>query len=251
MKKSFTVLVIFLYSILPFTARSEVVTTKKDMRLYELRVYYCEPGRLDALLDRFRNHSMRLFEKHGMKNIGYWVPIDNKENKLVYVLSYPDKESREASWKGFLEDSDWKKAKEASELSGKIVSRIENSFMHTTDFSMKVKLSPKPKERVFELRTYHTYANKLPDLLTRFRDHTTKLFEKQGMKNIAYWQLEDNSTLFYLLAHDSEEQGKKSFDAFRADPDWIKVRDASEKKGKIVEKVISEYAVATDFSPIK
>lgn len=252
MKKIFTVLVFFFYIAQPFSVRSEVATLKKDMRLYELRVYYCEPGRLDALLDRFRNHTLRLFEKHGMKNIGYWVPIDNGENKLVYILSYKNKEEREASWKAFLEDSEWKKAKEASEQSGKIVSRIENHFMHTTDFSMKVKTSSKPKERVFEIRTYHTYENKLPDLLTRFRNHTTGLFEKHGMTNIAYWQWDDTSTtLFYLLAHKSQEEGKKSFDTFRTDSDWIKVRDDSEKNGKIVDKVISEYAIATDFSPLK
>jgi hypothetical protein len=251
MKKIFTTLATLLYMVLSISVHAEFTTQKKDMRLYELRVYYCEPGRLDALLDRFKNHASKLFEKHGMKNIGYWVPIENKENKMYYILSFPDKESREASWESFESDPIWVNIKKETERSGKFVARIESFLMYTTDFSNKVKASPKPKDRVFELRTYSTYDNKLPNLLTRFRDHTTKLFEKHGMTNIAYWQLDDDSTLFYLLAHDTVEQGKKSFDTFRTDPEWIKVRDASEKDGKIVEAVISEYARATDFSPIK
>lgn len=222
------------------------------MKLYELRVYYCEPGRLEALLTRFRNHTTRLFEKHGMKNVGYWVPVDNKENKLVYILSYPDLAARDASWKAFMSDPEWKKVQSQSEESGKIVSRVVSEFMHTTDFSVKIKTDSKPKERVFEFRTYYTYPDRLPNLLTRFREHTCKLFEKHGMKNIGYWVPDSNSTtLMYFLAHESIEAGKRSFDAFRSDPEWIRVRDDSEKDGKIVEKVVSEYMTATDFSPIR
>src|SRR4051812_15775087 len=88
------------------------------------------------------------------------------------------------------------------------------------------------KERVFEIRTYTTEPGKLRDLLKRFRDHTTKLFEKHGMTNIGYWVPTDEprskNTLIYILAHESRAAAKKSWDAFQHDPDWIKVRDASE-----------------------
>jgi hypothetical protein len=111
------------------------------------------------------------------------------------------------------------------------------------------------KNRVFEIRTYTTKKGKLPDLLKRFRDHTTRLFEKHGMTNIGYWTPTDKprseNTLIYILAHDSRESAKKSWDAFQHDPDWIKARDASEAHGKIVAKVESVYAEATDFSAIK
>ena len=109
--------------------------------------------------------------------------------------------------------------------------------------------------RVFELRTYTTLPGKLPDLLARFRDHTTKLFEKHGMQNIGYWVPKDaprsENTLIYLLAHSSRDAAKKSWDAFRADPDWQKAAKASEANGKIVDKVESVFLDPTDFSKIK
>lgn len=109
--------------------------------------------------------------------------------------------------------------------------------------------------RVFELRTYHCYEGKLPDLTKRFREHTTQLFEKHGMTNIGYWIPTDGpaskNTLVYILAFPSREAAKKAWDDFRTDPDWIKVRDASEANGKIVEKVDSVFMEPTDFSKLK
>ena len=109
--------------------------------------------------------------------------------------------------------------------------------------------------RLYELRTYTTHPGRLPALHQRFRDHTTKLFEKHGMKNGMYWtptdeKLADN-TLIYVVSHDSKEAADKSWAAFRADPEWIKVRDASEADGKIVLKVESVFMLLTDFSPVK
>jgi len=109
--------------------------------------------------------------------------------------------------------------------------------------------------RVYELRTYTTLEGKLPDLQARFRNHTTKLFEKHGIANIGYWVPSDDpmksNTLIYIVAHKSRDAAKKSWDAFRADPEWIRVRDTSEAKGKIVEKVVSVYMDPTDFSALK
>jgi hypothetical protein len=107
--------------------------------------------------------------------------------------------------------------------------------------------------RVYELRTYTTFPGRLDALNARFRDHTMKLFEKHGIKSEIYWiptdpKLKDN-TLIYIVSHESEEAAKKSWDAFRADPDWIKARDASEKDGKIVDKVASVFMTLTDYSP--
>ncbi len=106
---------------------------------------------------------------------------------------------------------------------------------------------------VYELRVYHTFEGKLDDLLTRFRDHTTKIFEKHGMKNIAYWTPLDDPlkgrTLFYVLAHASREAAQKNWEEFRKDPEWIQVQTASEANGKLVEKVESTFLSLTDFSP--
>jgi hypothetical protein len=106
---------------------------------------------------------------------------------------------------------------------------------------------------VYELRVYHTYEGKLNDLLKRFREHTTKLFDKHGIKNVAYWTPLDepakSSTLIYILAHPSREAAAANWKAFQDDPEWKSVRDKSEENGKLVEKIDSTYMTLTDFSP--
>src|SRR5206468_6038547 len=109
--------------------------------------------------------------------------------------------------------------------------------------------------RVFELRTYTTNPGKLDALHARFRDHTTSIFKKHGMQNVGYWVPQDepahSNTLVYIIAHKSREAAKKSWDDFRADPEWQKVSKESEADGKIVAKVESVFADATDYSPLK
>lgn len=108
---------------------------------------------------------------------------------------------------------------------------------------------------VYELRTYYTPEGKLDDLKARFRNHTLKIFERHGMKNVVYGVPMDApasaNTLIYLLQHDSREAAKKSWDAFRNDPEWNKVRTESEKNGKLTTKVESVFLEPTDFSPMK
>ncbi len=106
-------------------------------RVFELRIYTTHPGRLDALNKRFREHTNRLFRKHGMELIGYWTPAEGEEaaNTLVYILAYPSREAREASWKAFMTDPEWQQAREASEADGKIVMKVESKFLNPTDYS--------------------------------------------------------------------------------------------------------------------
>ena len=106
-------------------------------RVFELRKYYAMPGKLDALNARFRNHTCALFQKHGMELIGFWVPSEGPEANrvLIYVLAFPSKEAKEASWKGFRADPDWKRAREESEKDGKIVEKVESTLMNATDYS--------------------------------------------------------------------------------------------------------------------
>jgi hypothetical protein len=105
--------------------------------VYELRTYHCLPGRLEALKARFRNHTVKLFEKHGMKNVGYWTPADPpaSENTLIYILAHKSREAAKASFDAFRKDPEWIAARDASEASGKIVEKVESVFMNPTDFS--------------------------------------------------------------------------------------------------------------------
>jgi len=105
--------------------------------VYELRVYHTLEGKLDDLLKRFREHTTKLFEKHGMKNVAYWTPLDEptKNNTLIYILAHPSREAAAANWKAFQDDPDWKSVRDKSEENGKIVEKVDSTFMKLTDFS--------------------------------------------------------------------------------------------------------------------
>lgn len=106
-------------------------------KIYELRTYTCEPGKLDALKARFRDHTVRIFNKHGMESIGYWVPedLERSSNTLIYILAHPSREAADKNWKEFADDPEWKKVQAESEANGKIVQKVERVWMDPTEFS--------------------------------------------------------------------------------------------------------------------
>jgi hypothetical protein len=109
----------------------------KDGRLFEMRTYITNDGKLADLHKRFREHTNRLFVKHGMELIGYWTPAEGPEadNTLVYVLAYPNREAREKSWKGFMADPEWQAAYKASHANGTLVKQVKFQFLNPTDYS--------------------------------------------------------------------------------------------------------------------
>lgn len=242
----------FFFSFLVLTLTS--FTNKPDTRYYEMRIYYCHPGKLNDLITRFKNHTTRIFEKHGMENIGYWLPINNEQNALYYVLAYPNKEARASSWAAFSKDPEWQEIARKSEENGKIVARVTSTFMNASEISPAIKASSKGTDRTFELRTYYCAPGKLVDLTKRFKKHTFGFFKKYGMQNIAYWTTavtEKQPDLVYMLAFPSESDGKKAWAEFIKDPKWIKAKADSEKNGKIVDSVKSIYLKPLEFSKIK
>jgi hypothetical protein len=108
-----------------------------DTRVFELRTYHVNEGKMKALHARFRDHTCKLFEKHGMTIIGFWSPIDKEKSEevLVYILAYPSKEAADKAWKAFREDPDWIKAKGDSEKDGPLVKKVESVFLTPTDYS--------------------------------------------------------------------------------------------------------------------
>jgi hypothetical protein len=108
-------------------------------RVYELRTYTCYPGKLEALKTRFRDHTIAIFNRHGMESVGYWVPQDEqrKDNTLIYILAHPSREAANQHWKEFNADPEWKKVSAESEekAGGKIVEKVDRVFMDPTDFS--------------------------------------------------------------------------------------------------------------------
>ncbi len=227
---------------------------------FELRIYTAAEGKLDALNARFRDHTLKLFEKHGMTNIGYFTPLDKSENKLYYVLSYPNREARKKSWASFMADREWLTAMVASEKNGKLLTKIESKFLHRTEYSPVLIVSADNGPRVFELRTYNCTSGNLSRLNDRFRDHTMSLFAKHGMASLVYWTLDADQpaaddTLIYLLTHKSKEAHDANFAAFRQDPEWIAAKAASEKAagGPLTtpDGVKSVLLAPTDYSPLK
>lgn len=121
-------------------AQSGGNSVAKDSRVFEMRTYYAAPGKLEDLQARFRDHTVKLFEKHGMTNIGYWVPVDEKTgqpsgNTLVYILAFPSFEARTKSWDGFRTDPAWNAARNESEKNGKLVEKVDSVFLKATDYS--------------------------------------------------------------------------------------------------------------------
>jgi hypothetical protein len=248
------------YAIAMFALILAALPVAAQERVYEMRTYYAPEGRLGDISARFRDHTVKLFEKHGITNIGYWTPIDNKENKLVYIISFPSREAAKKSWAAFGADPAWKAVRKETEAKGPIVAKVESVYLNATDYSPMPKPSAKG-DRIFELRVYTTTPKNLDNLNARFRDHTKKLFEKHGMTNIGYWvplkgEKGAGDTLIYFLAHKSVDAAKKSFDEFRADPAWKAALKASEEKAGgplTVPKtgVKSVMMKATDYSPIR
>ena len=107
-------------------------------RVFEIRTYHTLPGRLDALHKRFREHTMKMFEKHHMTNVAYWTFEDSpaRENTLIYVISHPSREAAKENWAAFGSDPEWKAIAAASEADGgKIVEKVDSVFVDATDYS--------------------------------------------------------------------------------------------------------------------
>jgi hypothetical protein len=119
------------------TAMSASAADKSDARVFELRTYTAAPGKMQDLHARFRDHTCKLLEKHGMTLVGFWAPTDPKgaEETLIYLVAHPGEAAAKKAWDEFRKDPDWIKAKADSEKNGPIVSKVEFRFLSPTDYS--------------------------------------------------------------------------------------------------------------------
>ena len=215
--------------------------------LYESRVYYAVPGKLQAINDRFANHTMGYFKKHHIGMMGYWTDEIGASNQLTYILNFDSMADREKKWAAFGADPGWHQVRAETESAGPLVAKVHNSFMRPTPYSPEPQLSSK----VQELRVYDAMPGKLPALHDRFSNHTMRLFEKHGIENVAYWT-EDvgiSNRLVYMLGYPSLGAREKGWTAFQADPEWQKARAESEKNGPLVR--VSHHSILrlTPYSP--
>ena len=114
-----------------------VLRAQSDKRVFELRTYTTPEGKLPNLQARFRDHTRRIFDKHGMTSIGYWVPQDapDSQNTLIYVLAHPSRDAAKKAWADFQADPEWQKVSAESQKDGRIVSKVVSVFMDPTDYS--------------------------------------------------------------------------------------------------------------------
>jgi hypothetical protein len=108
--------------------------------VFELRVYHTYEGKLDNLLARFRDHTMTIFKRHGIESVAYWTPTDEPlaGKTLFYMLKHPSRAAATANWDAFRNDPEWKQVSAASEANGKLVEKVDSTFLKLTDFSPKV-----------------------------------------------------------------------------------------------------------------
>jgi hypothetical protein len=227
--------------------------------VYQLRTYSTAPGKLPVLLERFEKTNLPLFRKHGIALVGAWTPAagDTAGDRLVYLVRFPSRAAVDANFKAFLDDPEWKSVYGAEkETHGTVVSKAEIVTLAPTNFSpLPTALSGVGPDTVHELRVYHASPGKLENLLTRFREHTLKLFEKHGMTNVVYGvpaqgEPGAGATLFYFLAYKDRDGATASWKAFRDDPAWQAVYKASQPDGiPLAAKVESYFLTPTTFSP--
>ncbi|MGA3205152.1 MAG: NIPSNAP family protein [Bryobacteraceae bacterium] len=126
------------YAQTPAPEPSPSPSLKSSGRLLELRTYYANPGKLEDIHKRFRDHTMQIFAKHGMTVVGFWGPVykkDGSEDRLVYMLSFKDRAERDAKWKEFGSDPEWQKVSKESEVNGKLLEKVESVFLYDTDYA--------------------------------------------------------------------------------------------------------------------
>ena len=136
-KIGFVVLLIVAAAALGFWFGRTTTASAASNHVFEIRTYTAEPGKLDALHARFRDHTMQIFNEHGMHSVGYWAPMDDPvaQNTLIYILSFPSRDAAKKSWDDFRNDPEWQKVQKESEANGKLVDHVVSVFANPLDFS--------------------------------------------------------------------------------------------------------------------
>lgn len=247
------------------TASAQQAASKKEGKLYEIRFYTTNPGKLPDLHARFRDHTLKLFEKHGIENIIYWNVSegaagsdDDKENLMIYIIAHKNEAAKDASWAAFRNDPDWKAAAKKSEENGKILAKPPRAiFMRETSFSAAdepVSKDPNAPARLWELRQYNDGAERIPHTVDRFGTGEKEIFTKNGMQTVKFWTATDNSAFIYLLAHKDKAASDASWKGFRSEfPEFMrKYKEAHPNlpagRGNGNEV---RFLIPTDYSPRK
>ncbi len=231
------------------------------LQCIEQRTYYAAPGKLTALHSRFRDHTCKLFAKHGITSLGYFSPLvdESTDGTLVYYVATPSRAQRDAGFAAFAADPEWsgpEGAKTRSEANGKLVERVESVFLEPTDYCPPVTLLAR-EGQLLELRRYVAAEGKRSPLNARFQDGAST-WHRNGLTCVAYLQPTEFSAaspdgeVWVLLAHASKFSASDAYKRLHADP-----ADIAFKKHEAVQHgqvfapsgVSSDWFVPTDYSP--
>jgi hypothetical protein len=235
--------------------RSITPRTDRETRLFELRTYHASEGKLNALHERFRNHTVRLLARHGIECVGFWVPRENSGNNLIVLHAYPSAAARSAAWQRFAIDPEWRKIKVQSESDGKLVHQIDEMILAPTDFCPIVALANPGQKRCYELQIVRGPNSGF--VAGRFRDHALKLLHRHGLTHVGSWtptggKMADGVALVSLVACDSAEMHAKAARSYRNDPFWSTTATTSDSGWQLLQSGGDRLVlVATDYSPLR
>ncbi|SFB45468.1 NIPSNAP protein [Cohnella sp. OV330] len=216
--------------------------------LYELRTYQMKPGKLPAMLDRFRTDTIALLAKHQMKVAEFWVDADESKDRLYYVLEHPDSASRERNFKAFMDDPEWLAVRRRTETDGVLYEYVESAYLKQAAISSR--LNPTLREqKLYEMRVYDVSPGKMEAIMQRFDRHVVALFEKHGMTIKHFWLDSDdaNNRLYYVVEHPDMVTRNENYARFRADPEWIEAKRLSELEGPLTQKQESIFMKKAAF----
>ncbi|MFP6874881.1 MAG: NIPSNAP family protein [Verrucomicrobiales bacterium] len=227
--------------------------------VYELRIYAANEHRFAHLIKRFGEHTDRIFRKHALEPMGYWIPTEGppkKRRRFIYILKHASRYAAYRNWNQFSNDREWQAVLDQPEFQGLLAEKPTSIFMTANDYSAIARDDIKEPGGTYELRTYIVNPGKLPSLNARFAGHTTRLFKKHGINNVAYWtpfeKPDSENTLIYLIHHAGRKQVDANWKAFGSDPQWQKVARESQLNGMFLaappERI---YLKAMEFSPLK
>jgi hypothetical protein len=228
-----------------------------DSRYFEWRVYEVTPKKLEAVLDRFRDHVDRIRFRHGIETLGSWITTNKAgADVFVYLLSAPNEEKFRESEKAFNADKEFQRAYAAStEAHGKTVEKITSYPIQTTEWSPAIRSAMMSPPRAFELRIYDVLPEKMTDYLSNYRDARLRLFEKHGFSNLGFWTTtgtNQSNKFIMLLSHQTGQLIDDSKTAYHSDPEWkSQVDEWNKRVGKTTTNVLSFILKPTDFSKWK
>lgn len=223
----------------------------------ELRVYSVTSGKMDAVIERFRDTVDPVRRKHGIDTLGYWsAPGKTNGGAFAYLMVAPSKEELQKREKEFGADPQFKEGYAASQKKyGNTVDRIE-TFSLSAEATGSLDFTRAAKPRIFELRIYSIEPGKLQAFRDRWRDRAVPLYEKKGVHNIGWWvcaerDAQGHEQFICLLAAESADAIQRAVSEFHSDPDWQRIEKETEREGKLRSSVVAYKLTPLEFSALK